>query len=405
MVQSLSCSPGSGSPGSGSPGSGSSGSGSPGSAVALALRSPFVFAVCQLGAEVAAKAEVARLRPHWRLAFSRPGLLTWKCEPAVAPDEALAAVFVRAYGVSLGRAGDAAELAALLRRTPGLLEAAAGSPLRLHVFERDRAKPGDEAPGDSYGPFAAAVRKQLLAALPAGLLGPEPTPRLGDLVLDVVVAAPGAAGDAEPWLVGLHTHGPGRSVHPGGRVPLQLPPDAPSRAWLKLEEGLVLSGLPLRPGEVAVEIGSAPGGASWALLQRGLRVIGVDPGEMAESVLRHPRFTHLKQTLGELRREQLPRRVDWLLLDVNLAPQVALHQVRRVVSTLRDTLRGALLTLKLNDWQLAAQVPQLLARVQAMGFVDVQARQLATNRQELCVAALMPAAAGRARPLARTPSL
>ena len=214
----------------------------------------------------------------------------------------------------------------------------------------------------------------------------------------------GAAGDAEPWLLGLHTHGPGRSIYPGGRVPLQLPSDAPSRAWLKLEEGLVLSGLPVRPGEVAVEIGSAPGGASWALLQRGLRVIGVDPGEMAEAVLRHPRFTHLKQTLGELRREQLPQRVDWLLLDVNLAPQVALHQVRRVVSTLRDTLRGALLTLKLNDWRLVAQVPQLLARVQAMGFVDVQARQLATNRQEICVAALMPAAAGRARPPARLPS-
>jgi 23S rRNA (cytidine2498-2'-O)-methyltransferase len=373
-----------------------------GAAAALALRSPFVFAVCQLGAEAAVKAEVARLRPHWRLAFSRPGLLTWKCEPAVAPNEVLEAVFVRAYGISLGRVGDAAELVTLLQHTPALREAAARSPLRLHVFERDRAKPGDEAPGDSYGPAAAAVRQQILEALPAGLVHSAPTPLVGERVLDVVVAAPGAAGGAEPWLLGLHTHAPGRSVYPGGRVPLQLPPDAPSRAWLKLEEGLALSGLPLRAGDVAVEIGSAPGGASWALLQRGLRVLGVDPGEMAETVLRHPRFTHLQLTLGELRREQLPRRVDWLLLDVNLAPQVALHQVRRVVSTLRDTLRGALLTLKLNDWRLAEQVPQLVERVRALGFSDVQARQLATNRQEICVAALMPA--GRARPSGRTPS-
>jgi 23S rRNA (cytidine2498-2'-O)-methyltransferase len=166
-----------------------------------------------------------------------------------------------------------------------------------------------------------------------------------------------------------------------------MPAEAPSRAWLKLEEGLAFSRLPLSAGDVAVEIGSAPGGASWALLSRGLQVVGVDPGAMDARVLSSPRFTHLQMTLGELRREQLPYRVDWLLLDVNLAPQVALHQLRRIVSTLRPTLRGALLTLKLNDWSMAEQVPRFLSQVQAMGFDEVRATQLPSNRQEICVAA------------------
>ncbi|MCG5055299.1 MAG: hypothetical protein KA712_20235 [Myxococcales bacterium] len=340
-------------------------------------RLPFAFGVCQVGAEPAVKAEVARLKPGWRFAFSRPGLVTWKTEAPISPDEPLDAVFVRHHGASIGRADNAEQVVALV--APVLQ--AAGVPARLSVFERDRAKPGDEAPGDSYGPAAEAVRRLVEAAFPPGALFAETRARPGDLVIDVVVA-----GD-EPFLVGLHVHGPTHAPWPGGRPSFTLPPEAPSRAWLKLEEGLAFGRLPLRAGQVALEVGSAPGGASWALLGRGLTVVGVDPGDMDERVLRHPGFTHLRSTLAEVRRESLPPRIDWLLLDVNVAPQVALHQLRRLVSTLRGTLAGALLTLKLNDWGMARDVPALLARVQGMGFSRVRAKQLAHNRQELCVVA------------------
>jgi hypothetical protein len=113
--------------------------------------------------------------------------------------------------------------------------------------------------------------------------------------------------------------------------------------------------------------------------------VGVDPGAMDARVLAAPGFSHLQLALGDLRREQLPARVDWLLMDVNLAPQVALHGVRRIVSTLRPALRGVIFTLKLNDWKMAAEVPALLARVAGMGLTDVHATQLASNRREICV--------------------
>ena len=332
----------------------------------------------------------------------RPGLLTWKCEPALAlddrADELAMAVFFRAFGASLGRAGSASEVA---ERVQSLMASGLALPsgLGLQVYARpgrhddDSPRDGEaEAPFDSRIPEVTAA---IVEALPALRLRPGPAQQPGELLLDVVLPprsqhpdAPAIAplGD-EPWLLGLHRHCVGRSPHPGGRLPLRLPPEAPSRAWLKLEEGLAFGGLPLRSGQVAVEIGAAPGGASWALLQRGLTVVGVDPGAMDPRVLQQPRFTHLQTTLAELRREALPARVDWLLLDVNLAPQVALHGLRRLVGTLRSTLRGALLTLKLNDWSLAAQVPRWLEQLSAMGFDEVRATQLSSNRQEICVAA------------------
>ena len=97
------------------------------------------------------------------------------------------------------------------------------------------------------------------------------------------------------------------------------------------------------------------------------------------------RFRHVPVAVGALRREMLPGRVDWLLLDVNLAPQVALHSVRRLVAALRRQLAGVIFTLKLNDWSMADEVPELVARVAAMGLGGARATQLPSNRQEICV--------------------
>jgi len=51
-------------------------------------------------------------------------------------------------------------------------------------------------------------------------------------------------------------------------------------------------------------------------------------------------------------------------------------------------IRGLLLTLKLLDWKLAAEIPTYMARIKRWGYQSVDARQLAHNRQEICVAAV-----------------
>jgi 23S rRNA (cytidine2498-2'-O)-methyltransferase len=352
----------------------------------VSISSEFLFAVCQLGAETALKEEVAAAHPTLRFAYSRPGLVTWRSPIAVGPEHPLGAIFARASGISLGPARDVAAIGAALPETA-----------RLHVFERDVARPGEEPPGFVPGARADALGAALHAASPTRFHdGARARP--GELVLDVVVAPT----DEEPPWLGAHRHAGDRSPWPGGHWPIEVPPTAPSRAYRKLEEALAWSRAPLRAGDVAVEIGSAPGGASFALLRRGLEVVGVDPGEMAPVVLGFEgkdgnRFRHLPVAVGALRREALPGRVHWLLLDVNLAPQVALHNMRRLVATLRRDLLGVLFTLKLNDWSMAREVPALVARVAAMGLGAVRATQLPSNRQEVFVYGETPAAEERRR--------
>ena len=50
-------------------------------------------------------------------------------------------------------------------------------------------------------------------------------------------------------------------------------------------------------------------------------------------------------------------------------------------------IRGLLLTLKLIEWDLAAEIPAYLNRIRSWGYPKVAARQLQHNRQEICVAA------------------
>jgi hypothetical protein len=47
------------------------------------------------------------------------------------------------------------------------------------------------------------------------------------------------------------------------------------------------------------------------------------------------------------------------------------------------------LTLKLNDWKLAAEIDALIAEVRGLGVDEPQARQLASHRREIAVAGLM----------------
>src|SRR5687767_4653867 len=67
--------------------------------------SQFLFTVCQRGAEPALKAELARLWPEFRFAFSRPGFVTFKLpdDARLAEDFDLQSAFARTYGFSLGR--------------------------------------------------------------------------------------------------------------------------------------------------------------------------------------------------------------------------------------------------------------------------------------------------------------
>jgi len=346
------------------------------------------------------KAEVARDAPGLRFAYARPGLTTFKVLDPQA--RGFASAFARARGTSLGRVTEAPALAPHLAAARAHAGVAAAAPVRLHVFARDVDVPLEQQDPAVRGARARAIEAAIRAAHPEGLAADAiATP--GDAVLDVIV--PHASEPDEPWFVGTHAHGDGHGPYPGGTPGVVAPPEAPSRAWSKIEEALRWSGMAPAPGEVAVELGSAPGGASWALLQRGLTVIGVDPGAMDPRVLEHrgangARFIHLAQPAAEVDKRALPHRFEWLLLDVNLAPMIALKYVERFVALAHGGLRGAALTLKLNDDGVAAALPSLQARVRKLGAVRVDLTQLPSHRSE--IVALLRFAGPEAAPLMPT---
>jgi 23S rRNA (cytidine2498-2'-O)-methyltransferase len=154
-----------------------------------------------------------------------------------------------------------------------------------------------------------------------------------------------------------------------------------------LEEALRWSGLPIAAEDECVEIGCAPGGASQALLDRGLFVTGIDPAAVDPVVLAHPRFRHLKKRGKDVRRHEFLG-VRWLVADMNIAPEATLDEVEAIVTHPGVTIRGLILTLKLSEWSVAERLPEFTARVRSWGLRDVRVRQLVTGGQEVCLAAL-----------------
>lgn len=328
----------------------------------------FVWVTHQVASTRWLKKEIGQRAPALKFAFARPGLTTWKADAA---DETVRvpSSFARAWGLSLGRATNVAEVLALV---------GSGEGRRLHVWERDIDVPVDEQDQAVRGTRAAAVEAELRAA--GGFV--EGTKAVkGERVLDVIV--PHASEPDEPWLVGAHLHDDEHGPWPGGVQHVAPPAESPSRAWCKIEEALRWGDLQPRKGDIAVELGSSPGGASFALLERGLVVHGVDPGEMDPRVLAHPHFKHHHLPAAEVEKKDLPRRYQWLLNDINLAPMVALRYVERFVALAHGGLKGAVLTLKLNDDGVFDALPRLVERIAKMGPKHIRVTQLPSHRSEV----------------------
>ncbi|WP_366520748.1 23S rRNA (cytidine(2498)-2'-O)-methyltransferase RlmM [Zoogloea sp.] len=131
-------------------------------------------------------------------------------------------------------------------------------------------------------------------------------------------------------LLGLSLASEG-SPWPMGIPRLRMPKDAPSRSTLKLAEAFQSLLTPeeqkasLRPGLHAVDLGAAPGGWSWQLASRGLRVTAIDNGPLAPSVMATGLIEHLRAD-GFAWRPKKP--VEWMVCDMveqpsRIAPMMA----------------------------------------------------------------------------------
>jgi len=340
----------------------------------------FLFVVAQQGTERPLKNEIAREHPELKFAFSRPGFVTFRLPDEPRRDFALRSVFARTWGYSLGKVGggDDTQLAREAWRLVG--EQLPDEPIRhVHVWQRDRALPGDEGYDGAPDELARSLGALLVANRPERN---EPaavnaTAKADELVLDCALV------ERQEWWLGWHRAASPETRWPGGVPPIALPTRLISRAYLKIVEALEWSELPIRPGDRCVEIGSSPGGSCLALLERRLLVTGIDPAEMDAEVLAHPNFTHVRARAKDVKRSVF-RECRWLVMDANVAPNYTLDTLDGVLTHGAARPEGLVLTLKLTDPALAEKLPSIAERLRRYGYRRVRMRQLAFNRQEIC---------------------
>lgn len=172
---------------------------------------------------------------------------------------------------------------------------------------------------------------------------------------------------------------------------LRLRKEAPSRSALKIEEGLLhfldatqRAGL-LRAGQTAVDLGAAPGGWSWYLASRGLRVTGVDHGRLQQALMdNYP----VQQVFADAYTWRPPKPVDWLVCDVVEKP--ARTQALMLKWLQRGWAKQALFNLKLPMKQRFKSLWPLLEslheEMNAAGqSYHVQAHHLYHDREEVTV--------------------
>lgn len=361
----------------------------------------FAIVCCQNGADPAVKTEVAR--DGWRLAYSRRGFLSFKND---APgDQAVGrydhqrlphGVFVRTSSWALGLAkGENA--AANAEQTVAIIEQS-GVKLPfdgVHIWPRDRVPVGkfDFEPG--IDEVAIVVGEMLVPSLKQrAIITDERFNRVakrGDRVLDIVLVEPSqwAIGwHPVPKLSGRNANSALATMWPGGVQPITPPGEVISRAYFKAAEAIAWSGFEMRPGDTAVEVGAAPGGACSLLLEMGLKVIGIDPAEMDEEVVEHQNFRHIRARAGDIPRGEYEG-AKWLLVDSNVRPDQTLTTVEHIVTHRGSTIQGMILTLKLGGIEHADRIDGWVRKVKSWGATDIAVRQLARSKIEVCLVARM----------------
>ena len=348
----------------------------------------FIFITSQFGAEKPIKNDLLQHSDGFRLAFSRPGLLTFKFAAADKDGSSgiglnrLSSIpstpLVRLCGYGFGNVrgtNDAERVESALRLAGNNWDA-------IHVFLRDPCLPGshdfEPSQRNSMAPIVAQLQSTLNEQSKSPLI--NGVANLGQRILDIVIV------DNQQWFVGWHQANQRHECWPGGAWPLSAPIGMISRAYLKMAEALAWSGLPIVPGDSVVEIGSSPGGACQRLLDLGLRVTGIDAAEMDQRVLDHPRFEHWRGKAATIKRKRYSK-FRWLVADANVAPNYTLDVVEDIVAYPGNRIEGMVLTLKLSTWDMLSDVPSCIDRIRSLGFGRVAIKQLASNRRECCLVA------------------
>ncbi|MGO2579648.1 23S rRNA (cytidine(2498)-2'-O)-methyltransferase RlmM [Halomonas sp. AOP25-F1-15] len=172
---------------------------------------------------------------------------------------------------------------------------------------------------------------------------------------------------------------------------LRFPSRAPSRSTLKLEEAWH-EFIPreewetrLAPHMQAADLGAAPGGWTWQLVQRGMYVYAIDNGPMDPQLMGTGQIDHLKEDGFTW---EPPQRLDWLVCDIVDKPVRVLAMVERWL--IRKWCKEAIFNLKLPMKKRWDEVTRCLTTLEdalekAGVSAKVTCRHLYHDREEVTV--------------------
>jgi 23S rRNA (cytidine2498-2'-O)-methyltransferase len=174
-----------------------------------------------------------------------------------------------------------------------------------------------------------------------------------------------------------------QSLAPGGRLRVHVPKAAPSRAAHKLLEAFAWLDRGPEPGDVCVDLGAAPGGWSYVLLERRAKVIAVDPARMARELAGKKNLDHIQADAflfdpGES--------VDWLFSDMAWRPLEAAALLAKWAR--KRWARLLIANIKLPMKKKAEYLFRVREILEEGGWTSVRARQLYHDREEVTVAAV-----------------
>ncbi|MCU1280296.1 MAG: rRNA 2'-O-methyl-C2498 methyltransferase RlmM [bacterium] len=171
------------------------------------------------------------------------------------------------------------------------------------------------------------------------------------------------------------------SLAPGGRLRVHVPEIAPSRAAMKLEEAFLWLDRAPDAGDVCVDLGAAPGGWSWVLLERRARVIAVDPAFLARSLQGKRGVEHIR---GDAFKFEPREPVDWLFSDMAWRPLESAALLAKWAR--RRWARLLIANIKLPMKKKAEMLVRVREILTDGGWTNLRMRQLYHDREEVTIA-------------------
>lgn len=237
----------------------------------------------------------------------------------------------------------------------------------------------DTNEGKELSTFGRKFEKPLTIALKkAGLLTDDPNkPRLLLTFLSgqKVFVGYAYADNSAKWPMGIPR--------------LKFPKEAPSRSTLKLEEAWHQFiprqqwDIRLAPSMKAVDLGAAPGGWTWQLVNRHMYVTAIDNGPMQQALMDSGQVEHFKAD-GFTFKPRKP--VDWMVCDIVEKPARTAAMASNWLA--EKWCKEAIVNLKLPMKQRYQEVVKLLEKMQEHFInhgvsVKIACKQLYHDREEV----------------------